>query len=110
MKKILLLLKLTCLTAVVSSCGFDISGITPHVLDTKRDYARVYEIKKITPESCGAPDYKVSVTLERKPISDMDGYWCIPKEQGQDILKHYDEYLYRKANCPQEIKPRDFKY
>ncbi len=110
----LLKVSLICSTAVavasLSSCGYDITKSTPTFLDTKRGHGRVYAAKKITPESCGSPDYLYFDTKKRIPIEDMNGYVCLPVDQAQDILKHYDEYIYRKANCPQELKPRDFRY
>ena len=98
---ILLLLKLTLLTAVVASCNYNITKTTPTFLDTKRGYGRVYAAKKITPAQCGDPDYLYEDTKKRIPIDDMNGYVCLPVDQAQDILKHYDEYIYRQSKCPQ---------
>ena len=68
-------------------------------LDTKRGYARIYQAKKIEPASCGAPDYEYFYTNKTIPISEMNGYICLPVDQAQDVLKHYDEFVYKKAGC-----------
>ena len=108
MKKSLLKVSLIYSTVAVASCGFNIEKIHPTFLDTERGYGRVYAAKKINPASCGAPNYVFRDTKVRTPISEMNGYICLPVKEGQDILKHYDEYLYRKSKCPQvaEQTPR----
>jgi hypothetical protein len=93
--------KLTILTTLIlTSCsGYDITKNTPHFLDTKKGYARVYEAKKIEPQACGEPDYIFKYTGQTKPISEMNGYVCLPTDQVQYNLRFYNEYLKRKANC-----------
>lgn len=81
--------------AAVTSCGFDIVKITPHALDTKRGYSRVYKAEKIKPQKCGDPTFKFELTDERKPISEMNGYFCVPADQVQYMLRYYNEELRR---------------
>lgn len=84
----------------LSGCGFDIKKVTPTFLDVKRGYGRVYKAETVEPQQCGDPNYFYSDTGIRTPIDQMNGYVCVPLDQAQEMLKHYDEYLYRKAKCP----------
>lgn len=90
------------LAASLSGCGFDITKVTPTFLDTKRGYGRVYKAEIVKPEKCGDPNYFYSYTGNNIPLDKMNGYVCVPADQAQEMLKYYDEYLYRKANCPQK--------
>ena len=103
MKSNLLKTSLIFLTAAVASCGFDVTKIHPHFLDTERGYARVYKANKIKVNKCGDPDYKFVDTGERKPIDDMDGYIAIPVSEAQEIIKHYDESERKK--CANDVQP-----
>lgn len=97
MKKNLSIASLLFLTVVVSSCSFDIKKIHPHFLDVPKGYARIYEAKKIEASNCGDPEYKFVYTGEKKSIDEMNGYACLPVEEVQYLLKHYDEYNRKKC-------------
>lgn len=93
------------LVATVGCANFPVTKITPHFIDTERGYAREYKFKKVKPENCGDPDFAPYVTGVKKPISEMNGWMCIPVEQGQLILNHYVESLRRQKNCPSSQTP-----
>lgn len=109
MKRNLLNLKSLFLTLAVlanASCSFDITKIHPHFLDVSKGYARVYRAEKIKPEQCGDPDYEFVFTGEKKPIAEMSGYACIPVEEVQELLKHYDEH--KRKQCPNEFRADEY--
>ncbi len=93
----LLKVKLIFLTLAVTSCGFDITRIHPHFLDTKRGYARVYEAINIKPANCGDPSYRFVDSGKRKPLDEMNGYIAIPVNEAQEILKYYNEQNKKKC-------------
>jgi hypothetical protein len=92
-------MKYLALLFLVGCSGYDITKNNPHFLDTQKGYARIYEAKKIEPEACGEPNYKFEYTGQTKPISEMNGYVCLPVDQVQYNLRFYNDYLKRKANC-----------
>lgn len=85
---------------LLTSCsGYEITQNTPHFIDTNKGYARIYEAKEVKPQSCGEPNYEFKYTGINKPISEMNGFICLPVNQAQYNLRFYNEYLKRKANC-----------
>lgn len=93
-------MKAVILSLVLSSCAnYEITKNTPHFIDTNKGYARIYEAKKVKPEQCGDPEYVFKYTGINKPISEMNGFVCLPVDQVQYNLRYYNEYEKRKANC-----------
>lgn len=83
----------------VSACGFNIEKIHPHFLDVIRGYARIYEAKKVPNNQCGTPDFVFKYTGVTKPISEMNGYVCIPVDEAQMIERYYNEWLEKNSDC-----------
>ena len=88
----------------LSGCAqYKIENNHPAFLDTKRGYARIYAAQKVTPAQCGDPNYAFKYTGKTMPISDMNGYVCLPASEVQYNLKYYNEYSREQAHCPSNL-------
>ncbi len=83
----------------VGCATYKIENNTPTFLDTNKGYGRVYTAEKIEPKECGAPDYLFKYSGTTKPITEMNGWVCIPPDQVQYNLNYYNNYIKQKANC-----------
>lgn len=106
MKKNSLKTRLLYLMAVVSlnACNnFPVKDMTPEVLDPSRGYARVYKIRDLPNQPCGDPTYEIYDSGIRLPIDQMAGHVAVPTEQMQTMIRYYNEWQRRNANCPSQI-------
>ncbi len=88
------------LLPVFASCAkYNIESNTPIFLDPSRGYGRIYVAEKVEPKACGEPDYNFVYSKKTIPISEMQGYVCLPADQVQYNLRYYNEYLKQKAKC-----------
>lgn len=83
----------------VGCATYKIETNTPTFLDPARGYGRIYKAEKIEPKACGEPDYQFVYSKNNIPISEMQGYVCLPADQVQYNFRYYNEYLKKKANC-----------
>ena len=82
------------------SCTFPVKDLTPEVVDYEHNYARVYHVKNVTPVQCGDPDYEdFHIKDDNIELSKMSGHVCFPTDQAQEMIRYYNEYLRRKADC-----------
>ena len=100
MKTLWLKTKILCLTAVVTSCNYNVKHATPEFLDPSKGYARIYAARSVTPIKCGDPAYEFYYTGENIAIAQMTGHICLAPEQAQEILRYYNEWLRKDHGCP----------
>jgi len=90
--------------ASLSCCAnYDIKQNHPLFLDTQKGYARKYQAQSVQPKQCGDPNYEFIYSGQTVPIDKMNGYVCFETSEVQANLRYYNEFLRKRASCPQDI-------
>ena len=83
-----------------ASCQYNVKHAHPEFIDADRGYARVYNFVDAKNPQCGEPKYVPEYSGKNIPISEMSGHVCLKTSEAQEIIRYYNEYIKKNANCP----------